>query len=111
MKKTLFYAVIIALVTLSCGQPKEAEIKPTETAKAPEPFLVDLSPQGLNVTIAIPDSLKNKVKMEKSSGILIIQAGENFKMCITENTVNEGEVSDARAKEDIKEYRNGEREK
>jgi len=108
MKKIILCLGAIAIVSLTaCNNSKSEDVNNSTTAKAAAGGVtdVDLSNKGLDgleITIAIPDSINNKLKFSKSesmSGTLDLLGGEDFKMSITSNWVSEEDTVDVNAKE------------
>lgn len=96
MKKLLVLFALQAIVILSgCGNAKNenAEIKEAsvETQQPMGPVGVDLSANGMNLVITVPDSIKSKMVFSKVSDFQLNGEIEEYGFAIFSNEITEGD--------------------
>jgi hypothetical protein len=76
----ILLAIVASSVLMSCGSKKE------EKVSIPGMMEVDLSSNGLPITINVPDSTKGKLEIEDSKdGTIKLRVGKSFRISVFED--------------------------
>ena len=108
MKKTTLFIALIAITLSGCNNKKteiaeNTEIKNEEVkTKTPGFTEIDLSSNGMKLTMSVPDSVKDKLKLFKVSDIQINgEVGEYGFTVFSAQNIDESENLDAIIKEHL----------